>query len=100
MPTSAPRLDARLRERLDRLARSGLSYAEIRRGLVVRARELDIPPPSYEHVRRLARQRRLERELQTGIRTIALEVAVGARPPTDLLLALQSGYDPRERTSL
>ncbi|CAN5747325.1 hypothetical protein BH18ACT13_BH18ACT13_06070 [soil metagenome] len=90
MPVSAPRLDPRLLERLESLERSDLSFAEIRRSLVVRARELDIPPPSYENVRRLAGHRRIEREITAEIRSLAISVAVGARHPADLLVALKS----------
>ncbi|MDQ3381150.1 MAG: hypothetical protein M3546_12680 [Actinomycetota bacterium] len=90
MPLSAPRLDRRLLERLENLERSDLSFAEIRRSLVVLARELDIPPPSYENVRRLATRRRIERELTAEIRALALSVALGTRHPADLLVALKS----------
>jgi hypothetical protein len=90
MPVSAPRLDPRLLQRLEYLERSDLSFAEIRRSLVVRARELGIPPPSYEHVRRLAGRRRIEREITADIRALALGVATGSRHPADLLVALKS----------
>lgn len=90
MPASAPRLDPRLLDTLEKLVRSDQSYAEIRRSLVVRARELGIPPPSYEHVRRLAGRRRIEREETAVIRALALGVAVGTRHPADLLVALSS----------
>ncbi len=90
MPASAPRLDPRLVERLERLERSDLSFAEIRRRLVIRARELEIPPPSYEHVRRLAWRSRIERESNAEIRALALEVAIGSRHPGYLLAALRS----------
>jgi hypothetical protein len=89
MPASAPRLDPRLLDRLEKLARSDLSFAEIRRKLVVRAGELGIPPPSYEHVRRLAGRQRIERESTADIRALALAVAVGTRHPADLLVALK-----------
>jgi len=91
MTASAPRLDPRLVERLEQLERSELSFAEIRRTLVVRAREFDVPPPSYEHVRRLVTRRRIEREVTAEVRALALGVAVGTRHPADLLVALRSG---------
>ena len=96
MPVSAPRLDPRLLESLEDLERSDLSFAEIRRSLVVRAQELDVPPPSYENVRRLAGRRRIEREITADIRALALSVAVGARHPADLLVALKSAELPEQ----
>ena len=90
MPVSAPRLDPRLLTELEELERRDLSFAEIRRGLVARSRELEIPPPSYEHVRRLAWRLRIERESTAEFRALALGVAIGARHPGYLLAALKS----------
>ena len=97
MPLSAPRLDPRLLERLENLERSDLSFAEIRRSLVVLAREFDIPPPSYETIRRLATRQRIEREITADIRGLALSVALGTRHPADLLVALKSA-EARDQT--
>ncbi len=90
MPASAPRLDPRVLEMLGELERRDLTFAEIRRSLVIRARELNVPPPSYEHVRRLARRQRIEREVTADIRALALGVAIGTRHPADLVVALRS----------
>jgi len=91
VPIAAPRLDPRLIDRLERLARKDLSHAEIRRSLVVRASELGIPPPSYEHVRRLVLARRLERESESGTLPVALAVAIGTSHGNELLHAVRDG---------
>lgn len=96
MPVSAPRLDPRLLDRLDDLERSDLSFAEIRRSLVIRARELGIPPPSYETVRRLAGRRRIEREITADIRGRAIGVAIGTRHPAELVVMLRSAETQAE----
>lgn len=89
MPAAAPRLDPRLIECLERLERKNLPYAEIRRALVVRARELVVPPPSYEHVRRLAKEQRLDREAEPAILPVAIGVALGTRHGNELLTAIR-----------
>jgi hypothetical protein len=98
VPAAAPRLDPRLVDLLERLARSEASYAEIRRGLVARARELGIPPPSYEHVRRLVTRYRLDRELEPTIVPVAVGVALGTRHGNELVRALRDGPPSRGRT--
>jgi hypothetical protein len=87
VPSASPRLDPRLVDRLGQLARRDLAYAEIRRTLVARALELGIPPPSYEHVRRLTKQARLDRESESPILPIAIGVSIGTRHGNELLHA-------------
>ena len=87
MTVSAPRLDARIVERLERLASGSSSPAEIRRVLVVQARELRLAPPCYEHVRRLVTLRRLEASLEreSAILPLIVDVALGVEHGTELL---------------
>jgi len=96
MPAAAPRLHPRVLARLERLERSDLHYAEIRRGLVVLARELGVPPPSYEHVRRLAKQRRLARVPEGEVLRVVVGVALGTRHGNELLHAVRTGESRRE----
>jgi hypothetical protein len=91
VPVAAPRLDPRLIAQLERLARKEFSPAEIRRSLVVRASALGIPPPSYEHVRRLVIARRIEREAESETLQIALAVALGTSHGNELLRAVRDG---------
>jgi hypothetical protein len=93
MPAAAPRLDPRLLERLERLARKEVSYADVRRLLVAHALELGVPPPSYEHVRRLVKASRSERESDPGVLPIALEVAIGLRHGNELVDAMRKAAD-------
>src|SRR5437588_6405845 len=91
---AAPRLDPRLLEALERFERWTRSVAEIRRSLVRLAHSLGLPPPSYEHVRRLVRARRIRRaEQEPGIADVALDVMFRARPPQALVEKL---VQPRE----
>jgi hypothetical protein len=80
-------LDERLIDHLEHLARGSATPAEIRRALVVRSRELGIPPPSYEHVRRLVALIRIEMEIvrESDVLPVILRVAVGAEHGNELL---------------
>jgi len=81
-------------DRLKRLEQKGLSYAEIRRSLVVHARELDVHAPSYEHVRRLVKESREARELRSGVLPIAVGVALGTHHGNELVRALNEDPHP------
>jgi hypothetical protein len=85
--TAAPRLDPRLVDRLERAARGAATVADIRRQLVVVARDLDVPPPSYEHVRRLVGLVRLERAWATeaAVLPVAVDVFLGREHGSELL---------------
>lgn len=89
MVAAAPRLDPRLLDELDALARSAANAAEIRRALVLQARKLDVPPPSYEHVRRLVTLVRLEiaeeDEQASEVLPVALRAAVGLEHGNEIL---------------
>jgi hypothetical protein len=93
MTAAAPRLDPRLRARLEKLARSTATAAEIRRALVSQARDLAIPAPSYEHVRRLVALRRIELEErhQTAVLPVVLRVALGAEHGNEALRVARGG---------
>jgi hypothetical protein len=97
MTAAAPRLDHRLLRQLDDLARTSDSAAEIRRKLATSARNLGIPPPSYEHVRRLVARRRDGLQAASGYLPIALEVGIGARHGSDLVRAMSGETVRRER---
>jgi hypothetical protein len=91
VPAAAPRLDPRLLDRLERLARRDMAYAEVRRSLVVRAGELGVAPPSYEHVRRLVKALRAERSVENERFRIVIGVALGTRHGNELVRALRDG---------
>lgn len=99
MPSAAPRLHPRIVEQIDRLARGDQSVADIRRTLVVRSIELSIPPPSYEHVRRLVARRRLELEAASSdaLLPVAVDVALGIEHGSEFLRV--AGGQPRRRRS-
>jgi hypothetical protein len=96
MPAAAPRLHPALVERLERLARSEMSFAEIRRAVVTRARELDVPPPSYEHVRRIVTSLRMDAAEAHELRDIALGVALGTKHGNELVYAMRRRADGRD----
>ena len=99
MTAAAPRIDDRLRDELRRLAHGRASAADARRALVRRARELELAPPSYEHVRRLLAaerfEHRLARERTTEIVEAAARVAFGFEHGTSLPGVMQGA--PRRR---
>jgi hypothetical protein len=87
MTPAAPRLHQQLIELLEALAQGQASVAEVRRALVVRARELDTPPPSYEHVRRLVSLTRLELEAipKSDVLPVLIDVALGLEHGSELV---------------
>ena len=93
MPASAPRLRRPLTKRLERLARTDSSFADIRRELVLYARSAGIAPPSYEHVRRLVTAARLQREVENELRDLAIGVALGTTHGNELVNALREHID-------
>jgi len=101
MPSAAPRIDPRVLEDLNALARTQASAAEIRRSLVLRSRELDVPPPSYEHVRRLVILRRLEAELAeaSAVLPVVVDVALGLEHGSELVRVARGGRRRRSRRS-
>lgn len=88
-----PSLDARLIGSLEDLARTASTFAEIRRVLVAQARELGIPPPSYEHVRRLVTLKRIELEAlgESAVLPVVLRVAIGAEHGNEALRVARGG---------
>jgi hypothetical protein len=86
---------------LEALARTKASPAEIRRVLVLRSRELEIPPPSYEHVRRLVSICRLEaasRE-ESEVLPVLLDVALGLEHGNELVRVARGQKRRRARRS-
>jgi len=79
--------------RLEQLAHGNATAAEIRRALVARSRELDIPPPSYEHVRRLVLGRRIETETarESAVLPVVLRAAVGLEHGNEVLRVARGG---------
>jgi hypothetical protein len=98
--TSAPRIDHRLNHVLERLAASNLTPAEIRRELVNRGRELGLAAPSYEHVRRLVTEIRLERSIELEQASEVLPVVAGVVLGTthaSEIVRVAHGERPRRR---
>jgi hypothetical protein len=91
--TSAPRLDARLVRHLYTLARTDRTFAEIRRELTGLAVELRVPPPSYEHVRRLVTLERLDLEAarESAILPVVVDVMLGREHGNELLRVARGG---------
>jgi hypothetical protein len=89
---SAPRISRKLLEKIERLAREPLPFAEINRLVGTRAEELGRPRPSYQQVRKLVHEFRAERDVPT-VTSIALDVTFRARPYRDLVDAVVPHYD-------
>ena len=91
-------MDDRLVELLERQARSTSTPAEIRRALAARARELELAPPSYEHVRRLVAARREERAIElegpAEVLPVVARMMVGAAHGSELVRVAR-GESPR-----
>jgi hypothetical protein len=90
---AAPRLDARLRKRLASLARTDSTFAEIRRELTHIAGELGVPPPSYEHVRRLVTLERLDLEVarDSAVLPVVVDVMLGREHGNEMLRVARGG---------
>jgi hypothetical protein len=90
---AAPRLDLRLRDELESLAQGPATAAEIRRALAVTALAIGVPPPSYEHVRRLVLESRMASEEQpdSEILPLIVDVALGIEHGNELMRVTRGG---------
>ena len=61
--------------------------------MVVTAREIGVPPPSYEHVRRLVREARavMEEEGESDILPLIVDVALGIEHGNELKRVARGG---------
>ena len=91
----APRISPRLRARIEQLADTSSSAAEITRAVGELAGRLGLPRPSYEQVRKLAREHQARpRPPSTG--EVLLDVALRIRPP-DAIVSHLAGTEPPVR---
>jgi hypothetical protein len=81
---AAPRIDARLRRLVRRLARRGASSAEVNRAVGSYAWTIGLARPSYEQIRVLANDARLEHMARVATVELVRDVYFGARPVSDL----------------
>jgi len=91
----APRISPRLRAEIERLADASLSAAEITRAVGAKAERLGLRRPSYEQVRKLAREHR-RRPRPPSTTDVLLDVAFRVRPPNAIVSHL-AGTDPPVR---
>jgi len=84
MPAAAPRIDSRLHAALARIDDGSLPIAEITRRLGSVADWLEIPRPSYEHIRRLVHAQRRRGAYPTA-GDILLQIAANERPPAAIM---------------
>ncbi|MHB8469238.1 MAG: hypothetical protein ACYDCH_05720 [Gaiellaceae bacterium] len=90
MAASAPRLTRQLLRRLEKTARTTATCAEITRSVGEYAETIGQARPSYEQVRVLVRRTRREAS-RPSVGEVALEVALRARDPRDLVDAVVFG---------
>jgi hypothetical protein len=91
----APRISPRLKAEIERLAESSASAAEITRAVGDLAERLRLPRPSYEQVRKLARERKA-RPRAPSTAEVLMDVALRIRPP-DAIVSHLAGSDPPKR---
>ena len=98
MPRFAPRLPARLFDEIERQSKRRVPIAEINRTVGEKAVAMGLPRPSYERVRVLVHEaRRLRRTGPPSVSTIALDVALRARPPEAIIWRTFQPPAPRLR---
>jgi hypothetical protein len=91
----APRISPRLRAEIERLADTSANAAEITRRVGELAGRLGLRRPSYEQVRKLAREHRA-RPRPPSTAEVLLDVALRVRPP-DAIVSHLAGTDPPVR---
>lgn len=90
MVASAPRIDPRLRRVARRLGRRNpLSAAEIHRKVGMYAEQIGAFRPSYEQIRLVVNQARLQQAVRRATAQLLLEIDLGVRSPLDLLQLLE-----------
>jgi hypothetical protein len=94
MTRIAPRIDARLRAGLERIAAEQPSIAETCRRVGALADELGVSRPSYERIRVLVHEHKL-RGLGPSTGEILLDIAARSRPPDALLKHLSDTLPPK-----
>ena len=90
MVSSAPRISPALLRRLKSLSRRDAPIAEINRLAGAAAEAMGEARPSYEQVRTIVRELRLEAERPT-VASLMLDYASGVRSPKKAGLALATG---------
>ena len=95
MSRAAPRISPRLLRRLKAFSKQELSFAEINRLAGVAAEAMGESRPSYEQVRKIVRELRLEAE-RPSVASLLVDHATGLRSPQEVALALATG-DRRPR---
>ena len=90
MTRAAPRISPRLLRRLKALSKQELSFAEINRLAGAAAEAMGESRPSYEQVRMIVRELRVEAERPT-VASLLVDHATGVRSPQEVALALASG---------
>ena len=94
MTDSSPRISPRLAALVERLAERGEPAAEIRRRVGEEADRLGLPHPSYESVRKIAREWRTRPRYPTAAEVLA-DVAFQVRPPTAIVEQLAGNLPPK-----
>jgi hypothetical protein len=89
MVAAAPRIDKRLSRLVRRIAKRGMSSADVHRAVGTYAATLGVVRPSYEQVRQLANDARLEQAARREAAKLLLEVDLGVRPLSDLYPLLE-----------
>lgn len=90
MPRAAPRISPRLLRRLKALSKQELSFAEINRLAGTAAEAMGETRPSYEQVRTIVRELRVEAERPT-VASLLIDHATGVRSPKEVAIALATG---------
>ncbi|HET7045981.1 MAG TPA: hypothetical protein VFI37_14125 [Gaiellaceae bacterium] len=94
MTSSSPRISPRLAALVELLAERGERPAEIRRRVGDEADRLGLPHPSYETVRRIAREWRTRPRYPTAAEVLA-DVAFRVRPPDAIVDQLAGTLPPK-----
>ena len=84
MVPCAPRIDRRLRRLARRLARRGASAAEAHRGVGRYAERSGLVRPSYQQIRLLVNDARIDQAARRATAQLLLEVQLGTRSVRDL----------------
>jgi hypothetical protein len=89
MVAAAPRMDPRLRRLACRLGRRRLATADVHRAVGGYASRIGVPRPSYEQVRLLVNEARIQYAARRVAAELILDVELGRRRVTDLLYLLE-----------